>query len=51
MAVPVSILILTQDEESNLPRCLEALMWCDDIVVLETWVGGKKAYDKAEHNE
>ena len=23
----------------------------DDIVVLETWVGGKKAYDKAEHNE
>lgn len=33
---PVSILILTQDEERNLARCLEAIQWCDDIVVLDS---------------
>ena len=36
MAVPVSILILTQDEESNLPKCLESLQWCKDIVVIDS---------------
>jgi len=35
-APPVSILILTQDEAVNLPRCLEAIRWCDDIVVLDS---------------
>lgn len=33
---PVSVLILTQDEEINLPRCLAALAWCDDIVVVDS---------------
>jgi glycosyltransferase involved in cell wall biosynthesis len=32
----VSVLILTYNEEMNLPRCLEALKWCDDIVVLDS---------------
>lgn len=32
----VSVLILTLNEESNLPACLDALRWCDDIVVLDS---------------
>jgi glycosyltransferase involved in cell wall biosynthesis len=34
--VGLSILILTFNEEKNLPGCLEALRWCDDIVVLDS---------------
>lgn len=33
---PISVLILTLNEEANLPRCLESLSWCDDIVVLDS---------------
>ncbi|HLO75448.1 MAG TPA: glycosyltransferase family 2 protein [Magnetospirillum sp.] len=33
----VSVLILTLNEERNLPRCLEALSWCDDVVVLDSF--------------
>lgn len=32
----VSVLVLTYNEEENLPRCLEALTWCDDLVVLDS---------------
>lgn len=32
----ISILILTLNEEKNLPSCLEAVSWCDDIVVLDS---------------
>jgi glycosyltransferase involved in cell wall biosynthesis len=32
----VSVLILTYNEENNLPKCLESLNWCDDIVVLDS---------------
>jgi len=32
----VSVLILTLNEEQNLPRCLESLKWCDDVVVLDS---------------
>lgn len=32
----VSALILTLNEEANLPACLAALSWCDDIVVLDS---------------
>ncbi len=32
----VSVLILTFNEEKTLPRCLAALVWCDDIVVLDS---------------
>src|SRR4051812_49538442 len=32
----VSVLILTFNEAENLPTCLEALSWCDDIVVLDS---------------
>ena len=31
-----SVLILTLHEEDNLPRCLESLRWCDDVVVYDS---------------
>jgi glycosyltransferase involved in cell wall biosynthesis len=31
-----SILILTYNEERNIARCLESVVWCDDIVVLDS---------------
>lgn len=33
----VSILILTLNEEANLPDCLESVRWSDDIVVLDSF--------------
>lgn len=33
----ISVLILTRNEEANLPACLESLSWCDDIVVLDSF--------------
>ncbi len=33
----VSILLLTLNEEENLPGCLDAVSWCDDIVVLDSF--------------
>ena len=32
----VSTLVLTYNEALNLPRCLRALSWCDDIVVIDS---------------
>ncbi len=32
----VSILILTYNEEVNIARCLDSLVWCDDIVVIDS---------------
>lgn len=32
----VSCLILTRDEEANIGPCLDALAWCDDVVVLDS---------------
>jgi glycosyltransferase involved in cell wall biosynthesis len=31
-----SILILTKNEEFNLPGCLNSVRWCDDVVVLDS---------------
>ncbi len=36
MSVPISVLILTRDEERNLPGCLDSVSWCDDVVVLDS---------------
>lgn len=33
----VSVLILTLNEEINLPSCLSSLSWCDDIVVYDSF--------------
>ncbi|MCU0317256.1 MAG: glycosyltransferase family 2 protein [Fimbriimonadaceae bacterium] len=36
MAIPVSVMILTKNEEANLPGCLESVAWCDDIHVFDS---------------
>ena len=36
LGVKVSTLILTLNEERNLPGCLGALKWCDDIIVVDS---------------
>ncbi|MEA2115931.1 MAG: glycosyltransferase family 2 protein [Thermodesulfobacteriota bacterium] len=33
----ISVLILTLNEEENLPNCLASLDWCDDVVVLDSF--------------
>jgi len=35
-SVPVSIVILTQDEEINIQRCLASVAWADQVVVLDS---------------
>lgn len=37
MRANVSVLILTLDEEINLPACLASVRWSDDIVVLDSF--------------
>lgn len=36
ISAPFSVLILTLNEEADLPRCLESIAGCDDIVVLDS---------------
>lgn len=33
----ISILLLTLDEAANLPACLAAVAWSDDVVVLDSF--------------
>ena len=33
----ISVLILTLNEENNLPGCLESVAWSDDIVVFDSY--------------
>ncbi|WP_295436363.1 glycosyltransferase [uncultured Thiodictyon sp.] len=33
----ISILLLTLNEEANLPPCLAAVNWSDDVVVLDSF--------------
>ncbi len=33
----VSVLVLTYNEEANLPGCLASLRWCDDVVVFDSF--------------
>jgi len=33
----ISVLILTLNEEINLPGCLDSVRWCDDIVVYDSY--------------
>ncbi len=35
-SLPVSVLILTKDEEMNIPGCLESVRWSDDINVYDS---------------
>ena len=40
----ISILILTLNEELNLPGCLESVSWSDDIVVFEGKISSLKRF-------
>jgi glycosyltransferase involved in cell wall biosynthesis len=40
----VSILILTLNEELNLPACLASVRWSDDIVVLDSYSSDRTCY-------
>ncbi len=33
----ISILILTKNEQQDLPACLESVAWCDDIIVYDSF--------------
>ncbi len=33
----ISVLILTLNEQDNLPACLASVKWCDDVVVLDSF--------------
>lgn len=37
MRPPVSVLVLTKNEEQDLPGCLESVAWCDDVHVLDSY--------------
>ena len=34
---PISVLVLTYNEEDNLPRCLASVAWADDVLVLDSF--------------
>lgn len=36
MTIPVSVIVLTFNEEANIGRCLDSVGWCDDVVVLDS---------------
>ena len=40
----ISVLILTLNEETNLPACLETVKWSDDIVVLDSYSSDRTCY-------
>ena len=33
----LSVLILTRNEQDDLPGCLDSLLWCDDVVVYDSY--------------
>lgn len=37
MSIPISVLILTKNEERDLPGCLESVSWSDDIHVYDSF--------------
>ena len=57
----ISVLIMTLNEEKNLPACLASLAWCDDIVVLDSYstdgtveiaqAAGARVYQRAHDTE
>jgi len=60
MTIPVSVLILTKNEQDDLPGCLESVSWSDDIHVLDSYsddntvaiaqsCGAKMAYRKFDY--
>jgi glycosyltransferase involved in cell wall biosynthesis len=35
-SVPVTVVVLTRDEEANIARCLDSLAWADQVVVVDS---------------
>jgi len=35
-SVPIACVVLTKNEEQNLPRCLASVIWCTEIVVVDS---------------
>jgi glycosyltransferase involved in cell wall biosynthesis len=35
--VSISVLVLTKNEQKDLPGCLESVAWCDDIIVYDSF--------------
>jgi glycosyltransferase involved in cell wall biosynthesis len=35
--VPISIVILTKNEQQDLPKCLDSVSWSDDVVVFDSY--------------
>jgi len=46
---PISVLILTRNEETGLADCLRSVGWCDDVVVLDSYSTDRTAQIAAEH--
>ncbi len=40
-AIPVTVMIFTLNEEIHLPRCLESVRWCDDVIVVDSFSGDR----------
>ncbi|MEO7330241.1 MAG: glycosyltransferase family 2 protein [Minicystis sp.] len=36
-STPVTAMVFTLNEEQNLPRCLDSLAWCDDVIVIDSF--------------
>ena len=45
----ISVVILTLNEEVNLPRCLEAISWCDDVLIVDSFSSDATLKIAAEH--
>lgn len=37
MTIPISAIVLTKNEEENLPGCLENLTWADEVLVVDSF--------------
>jgi glycosyltransferase involved in cell wall biosynthesis len=46
----ISVLILTKDEEQDLPGCLESVAWCDDVFVFDSFSTDGTAEVAREYN-
>ena len=45
----ISVVILTLNEELNLPRCLEAISWCDDVLIVDSFSSDATLRIAGEH--
>jgi glycosyltransferase involved in cell wall biosynthesis len=46
---PLSVAIITRDEERNIARCVDSVAWADDVVVVDSGSGDRTREIAAEH--